>query len=264
LIAVLAVVDLGYSSAVVLENLAHLIKRTFISELCDIASFWEVFCVVLSIVTLNVIAFHLWNRVSSIEKRKLPLVRIFVVAIVVNVTLTILVILLPGHALLQRSGTYCIPDPRSNMYKAYVAAFIVLLGVLVGTYTRIYLYYKKITKGGSEEKKAQKKRRKLMKRFGLLSISTIIGFVPSAIVVFIQMATGRFAPVVADGLVLCFVSLTCISNPLVYFWSNESARKALKLNLGFDTDSIHETSSGNANTSQTKSTSKQDNTSIVS
>jgi len=72
LISFLAVIDLGYSLVVVSGSIANLIKKQYIPELCDFAAFWEVFCIVLSVITLNVIAYHLWTRVSKIEKSKLP------------------------------------------------------------------------------------------------------------------------------------------------------------------------------------------------
>jgi len=161
-------------------------------------------------------------------------VPIFVIAIVLDCTLTLLVILLPGHAKLQRSGTYCIPDSRSDIYKGYVAVCMMLISMLVGIYIRIYIFYRKINsdRSSEEEKGMQKRRRKLMQRFGLISISTLIGTVPSSTIVFIQMGSQKYPPVIVDGLVMLFISLTCITNPIVYFWTNESARNALLLNLG--------------------------------
>jgi MFS family permease len=260
LITFLSVIDCSYATWNFFTAIVHLASRKYVAALCGISAFWEILLLVLSVLTLTMLAYHLWVRVTSIKKRKLPLLKIYSVFIVLLSVYFALQVFLLDRPVLYSSGTYCFPNIFGVMYYIIFAfGFPMLISMFV-IYVRIYLYYKRITKGGQEKTKLEKKRWKLLKRFILISISSFGAFVPPTIINTAQWITLRWVPPILSGLFVPFTLIGCITNPLIYFWSNPSAQNAVLSKLGIISHLSSSGESTDENGSATKNGATNTNT----
>jgi len=233
LISVLSATDMTYLFWTSVSNFVFLGHQQFIggSIVCQATDFMLIFLLMCSVGTLTAMSTHLRLRVTSPSKRKLPLIPIFCGIWIVAFIWAFVVTIAPGKSVLTSSGIYCYADVKSAPFYIALVFAVSLLVFLSFNYFQIYRYYVKITKDQKEDVKISERKWRLLKRFSLFVLVTLVSYVPFIVSLFYEWGSGYYSPALIDNIVYILVNISCVCNPLLYFWSNKSALQVLKFEL---------------------------------
>eukprot|EP01124_Arcella_intermedia_P025355 TRINITY_DN4520_c0_g1_i1.p1 TRINITY_DN4520_c0_g1~~TRINITY_DN4520_c0_g1_i1.p1 ORF type:complete len:328 (-),score=49.31 TRINITY_DN4520_c0_g1_i1:43-1026(-) len=211
-------------------SLGSLIKGSLVGNhetFCSIDTIITGSLLVMSLGIMDMMALHLFTRLTNPNKKKLPLVFMYIGLILLSLAASLIIVLVPGGSIIGPSGLICILQFNEPTTYLFFALVMSMMGFVVPMYVGIFSYYSKITRDNKDETISKRKKR-LLFRFSLIIFVSFGTFGPYGITLVYGWATSLYPPGYFEMFGVLLIYLTTVTNPILYFYANPSALKVLR------------------------------------